>query len=172
MKNLELKISIDNKKNIINALKEISAKNKGVLNQIDTYFNTKKGRLKTREINNNNFELIYYQRPDTSKSKISNYHVISLSKKDCETLKNTLRDTNGLKVIVKKERNLWIHKNTRIHIDKVNKLGNFLELETVINEANLKTANQEHSQLIELLEIAKHKKIKKSYSDLQIKKSK
>ncbi len=169
MKNLELKISINNKKNIINALQKISAKDKGVLNQIDTYFNAKKGRLKTREINNKNFELIYYQRPDTSASKISDYHVIPLSSQDCKTLKNTLKDTNGLKVVVKKERNLWMHKNTRIHIDKVSKLGQFLELETIISKSNSKTATQEHNQLIELLNIEKHKKIKKSYSDLLVK---
>lgn len=169
MKNIELKISIDNTRNIIATLKKIKASDRGVLKQVDTYFNVKIGRLKTREINNKNFELIYYQRPDTVESKISDYQVISLTKKDCETVKNILKNTNGLKVIVKKERKLCIYKNTRIHLDKVNKLGNFLELETVINKINTKTAEKEHMELVKLLNIASYKKIKESYSDLLLK---
>lgn len=166
MKNIELKISIDNIKNIAATLKKIEAVNNGILNQIDTYFNVKKGRLKIREINNKNFELIYYQRPDIHESKISDYQVIELVKKDCENIKNILKNTNGVKVIVEKERKLWIYKNTRIHLDKVDKLGNFLELETVINKINIKTAEQEHVRLIKLLNITNYKKIKESYSDL------
>ena len=166
MKNIELKISLDNSKEILAALKRNGAKNNGILKQVDTYFNTKKGRLKTREIDGSKLELIYYQRPDTSVSKISNYDVVTLPILEGKKLLNALTNTSGIKVIVKKERNLWIHKNTRIHIDKVENLGNFLELETVINEANQKIAKQEHDELINLLNITNCKKYKESYSDL------
>ena len=66
---------------------------------------------------------------------------------------------------------MWIYKNTRIHLDDVNKLGKFLELETVIDGINLINAKKEHEKVIKLLNIAQCKKIKKSYSDLLLNKN-
>lgn len=166
MKNIELKIILNNPKNILSTLKNMGAKNKGILYQVDTYFNTQNGRLKTREINNKDFELIYYQRPNVGQSKISDYQIIKLSLLDGHKLIDALKKTNEVKVIVKKERNLWISKNTRIHIDKVKNLGNFLELETVIDKIDKKMANKEHAEIVALLNINNEIKVNESYSDL------
>lgn len=170
MKNIELKVKIKNKSDLISALKKNKADKVGVLNQIDTYYKVKKGRLKIREINNKDFELIYYLRPDTKKSRLSEYYVINFSKKECHDLKNILKQTNGELVIVKKSRELWIYKNTRIHIDEVSDLGNYLELETVIKNIDLRNGNIEHEKVVEFLRLDKFTKIDKSYSDLLLKK--
>ncbi len=72
----------------------------------------------------------------------------------------------GEKNIVRKKRNLWIYKNTRIHLDDVYGLGGFLEIETVVKNIDIKQARKEHSEIISLLNLLEYKKIDKSYGDL------
>ena len=71
MKNIELKIKVDTFKKIEKYLKILGAKYEGNLIQKDTYFNCTKGRLKIREINANNFELIFYERQNNINKRIS-----------------------------------------------------------------------------------------------------
>ncbi len=166
MKNIELKISLPNNNNILGVLKKNKTKHKGKLFQTDTYFNCPDGRLKIREINNKKFEIIFYHRPDRRVSKISDYKIINLSKQQFEAIKSIFKSIFGEKIVVKKERDLWIHKNTRIHLDKVSGLGVFLELETVIGKININSAKRENIEVINLLGINNFKKIGNSYSDL------
>ncbi len=166
MKNIELKIILENFSNIVQILKKSGAQFKGKLLQVDTYYNCKNGRLKFREINNKQFELIFYQRPNKTNSKISDYQILNFNKNQARGIENILKKSLGEKVVIKKERNLWIYKNTRIHLDIVEKLGHFLELETVVQGNNLKNARKEHAEIINLLKIGRLKKISVSYSDL------
>jgi len=166
MKNIELKIVLDDFSEVVRILKKSKARFMGSLLQIDTYFNCKNGRLKFREINNRNFEFIFYQRPDKKNSKMSNYQILKFRKNQAIDIKTILKNSLGEKIVVKKERRLWIYKNTRIHLDIVKKLGNFLELETVIQKNNIKNARNEHLEIINLLKISRFKKISVSYSDL------
>ncbi len=170
MKNIELKISLRDDKKLLNILKKIGATYKGELNQIDIYYHCENGRLKVREINNKNFELIFYQRPNTDNLKISNYQIVNIKKNQIKDIKSILNNTYREKMIVRKKRKLWIYKNTRIHLDKVYRLGKFLELETVINRIKIKEAKKENKKIINLLNITKYKKYKESYSDLILKK--
>ena len=165
MKNLELKITIKNFNALNKILKEMDADYKGELRQIDTYYNCANGRLKTREINQRDFEVIFYQRPNIKESKESNYEVLPVQKSQIDKFKSFLKNLFGERVIVKKKRHLWIYRNTRIHIDKVEKLGTFLELETAIN-GNKNKAQKEHKNIIDQLDINKHKKYPGSYSDM------
>lgn len=166
MKNIELKVSINNFKQIIFYLKKNGAKHKQKLHQIDTYYKCDKGRLKLREINNKNFQLIFYKRPDNYASKLSNYFILKLSRDQFKIIKVILMSAYDSLNVVKKERDLWIYKHTRIHLDSVSSLGKFLELETVVNEISLKQARKEHDNVISLLDISRFKRYDKSYSDL------
>ncbi len=168
MKNIELKIGISNFRNIEKLLKRIGAKEEGLLVQKDTYYNSKNNRLKIREINGNEFQLIGYNRPDKESEKMCDYSLLNLDKKQATSLKKILKDSFGEKVVVKKKRNLWIYKNTRIHLDTVGNLGRFLELETVVREG-VNNARKEYKEVVDLLELDGYKKYKKSYSDLLIK---
>jgi predicted adenylyl cyclase CyaB len=165
MKNIELKITLAEPKSILSKLKFIKARFAGKLSQVDTYYNCQNGLLKIREINGKNFELIFYKRPNTKKSKISDYQVLPLDKSQLAKTKYILNGAFGEKVIVKKKRSLWLYKNTRIHIDKVNNLGSYLELETVVKKS-IADAKKEHQQLIKKLDIENAKKVDISYSDL------
>ena len=166
MKNIEIKLRLFNFQKVKSLLKKIGGKEEGVLKQTDTYFNCQNGRLKLREINNRNFELISYQRAEIKGPKISDIKILELDKHQVMVIKNILIKALGIKIIVKKERNLWIYKHTRIHFDRVSKLGKFLELETVMRDIDYERAKKEHQKIINLLNICQYKRISKSYSDL------
>jgi len=164
MKNIELKVEVDNFKDIIKILKNNQASEKGVLWQIDTYYNCK-NRLKVREENNRKFQLVFYVRPDRKEAKVSDFDVVDFNNRQAQELKAVLKKAYGEKVVVKKERRLWIYKNTRIHLDKVEKLGLFLELETLVKK-DITSAMKEYKEVAEFLNLDKYKKLKKSYSNL------
>jgi len=166
MKNIELKVKVDDFRNIERSLREMGAKFCGNLHQRDIYYNSPKGRLKIREINNNTFELIYYQRPDKLKFKLSSYFIIPLTKIQLKQLKNILKSMLDIKVIVVKSRRLWLFNNTRIHLDKVDKLGKFLELETVLKKMSKSKGEKEYLKIFNLLELGQFEMMEKSYSDL------
>ncbi len=170
MKNIELKVNIYNISETLKTLKAIKAKHVGVLKQKDIYYNCVSGRLKLREINNKRNELIFYKRPNLNELKISNYQVVDFNSKNNKSLDFLLSTVFGKKNIVNKERDLWIYKNTRIHIDKVKNLGKFLELETVIKNNDINKAKKEYNELYDKLNLYKFKKHKESYSDLLYKK--
>lgn len=166
MKNIELKISLSNFKKIIHNLQQIGAHHQGKIHQVDTYFRCAQGRLKLREIDYRVFELIFYKRPDIKSGKVSNYQIININNSEIKVIKQNLKDAFGELVVVEKDRNLWISKHTRIHLDCVNNLGNFLELETVIDKINFTEAAKEYHELFDLLKLKKYKQYSQSYSDL------
>lgn len=166
MKNIELKIRVRKFRGIILLLKKIGAHCKGIFIQKDTYFDIKNGRLKLREINNKSFELISYNRPDRYSSKLSNYEIEKLTKKQMQEKKIELGCTLGKVVVVDKKRELWVAGHTRVHLDSVKKLGNFLELETVVNGISNKEARKEHERMINNLDLNDYKKCAGSYADM------
>lgn len=94
--------------------------------QTDTYFNVPKGRLKLREgvIENN---LIYYERPDQAGPKNSVFKLVKVD--DAAGLKEALRQSLGIKVVVIKKREIYYIGNVKFHIDEVPGLGVFTEIE-------------------------------------------
>jgi len=166
MKNLELKIKIGNFGGLLLLLKKIKAKYKCRIVQKDTYFNCKNGHLKLREINNKEFELIEYNRPNNLNSKISDYKIEKLSKQVVLKKKKDLLNSIGISVVVNKKRDLWMTGHTRIHLDSVRKLGKFLELETVIDGISEQSAYKEQNKVITELGLNKYKKCGQSYSDM------
>lgn len=166
MKNLELKVLVNNFKEINNCLKNEGIKFFGILNQKDIYYNLNDGRLKFRIINGKDLQLIFYRRPNKKNSKFSHYQIFRFSKKEFSKIDHVLRKIFGVKSVVEKRRELWLFKHTRIHLDKVKNLGNFLELETVVKNISLFEAKKEHQEIIKLLKLNRYKKQSKSYGDL------
>lgn len=166
MRNVELKVSINNFDKITSLLRKIRAKHVNKQYQRDIYYYCGNGRLKVRNINNKKFELIFYQRPNRTGEKISNYQIFRIKPKEINFTTSVLDKKFGEQIIVEKNREVWIYKHTRIHIDEVFRLGNFLELETVIKNINTKKAEKEFKEVVKLLDLRKYKKHSKSYSDL------
>ena len=138
--------------------------NSGTMHQVDTYFNVVSGRLKLREIDGKQAQLIQYFRPDEAASRISDYLLVHVH--DPEKLKLALERSLGIWVVVEKTRALYLWRNTRVHLDNVVGLGRFLELETVISEQSLSEGEDECRYVQEVLGISLDQLIAGSYSDM------
>jgi methylmalonyl-CoA epimerase len=101
-----------------------------VIPQVDTFFLTQKGRLKLRELGPTLGQLVYYERPDESGPKRSHYRIFET--RDSPGLKAALALALGVRGVVKKVRYLYLVGQTRLHLDVVEKLGDFMELEVVL----------------------------------------
>lgn len=124
--NVEIKAACTNPDQIRKYLFNKQAKFIGTDVQTDTYFNVNHGRLKLREgILENN--LIYYERADQSGPKSSHFHLVNI--RDAEGLKSVLIKSLGIKMIVKKKREIFYIENVKFHIDEVPGLGSFIEIE-------------------------------------------
>ncbi len=98
--------------------------------QVDTYFRCREGRLKLREIVGRPAELIWYARPDTQAPKASDYTLVPVP--EPEALKAVLAAALGVRGVVRKRREIFLHQHVRIHLDEVAGLGTFLEFEAVL----------------------------------------
>ena len=138
-------------------------------NQCDTYFNVAEGRLKLREGNIEN-ALIYYKRQDVAGAKIS--EVILYEHKPDLALKNILENSNGIKVVVNKKRRIYFIENVKFHFDRVERLGNFLEVEAIdsTGEIGIEKLKRQCDFYIDFFEIKPDDFIKISYSDMMLEK--
>ena len=128
--NLEIKAKYSSLSQARRISRTLGARFGGTLNQTDTYFKVKHGRLKLREINQKELELIYYRRENRRRSRYSDYSVIDLQKQ--EAAKRVLNSLFETLVVVKKKRELFLYKNSRIHIDFVAGVGGFVEFEVMV----------------------------------------
>lgn len=76
-----------------------------------------------------NGELIYYERPDTEGPKLSSFEKTNITSENVIGLTSVLSAALGKTCIVSKVRNLFLVGQTRVHIDSVDGLGDFMELE-------------------------------------------
>lgn len=168
MRNLEIKVKVNDFEKYRDKVLDIKAKNFGILNQVDTYFIVGKYRLKLREDGKQNY-LVFYFRKNIKGSKESKYFILYIKKVFLVVVKKSLLVLFGEKIIVNKKRELFIYKNTRIHLDSVISLGNFIELETVFKD-NTKhnDLKDEHNFVIANLGLDNLEKVPGSYSDLML----
>lgn len=101
----------------------------GLDRQVDTYFRTARGRLKLRESTLSGGQLVPYLRPDVHGPRRSEFLVIPVE--DPAGLRALLGELLGVHRVVRKEREIALADNVRIHLDRVEGLGTFVELEAV-----------------------------------------
>lgn len=166
MKNLELKVRLANPGAMRTLLQRVGATRTDTLHQRDTYFSCPHGRLKLREIRGERSELIAYHRPNHARSRTSSYSVIPLERDQALALRRSLAGTLGVRAVVRKTRSLWMLRHTRIHLDSVQELGTFLELETVIRGISLSQGSREHREIVQALHLDHLPAIAGSYEDL------
>lgn len=164
MKNLEFKANCDSLDALRQRLVDFEAKHRRTMKQLDTYFNVPQGRLKLREIDTHKAELIYYQRSDLAESRYSDYQVCDIP--EPMVFKQIATTAWGVRGVVEKQRELWMFGDTRIHLDEVKNLGQFVELETVIRDQTEAEAQAEHQFVKEALGIKHEDLVSVSYSDL------
>ncbi|XP_044139342.1 uncharacterized protein LOC122929736 isoform X2 [Bufo gargarizans] len=132
-RNVEVKARIHDWERVLQVCQQLSGSNGEKILQRDVFFNTTKGRLKLRDFQDGNGQLIYYERPDQLGPKLSNYSISNTA--DPPGLETVLAQALGVRGKVVKERFLFMVGQTRIHLDRVKDLGDFLELEVILTES-------------------------------------
>ncbi len=167
--NIEIKAKTDRQDEIREILKFKKADFKGIDHQVDTYFKVNFGRLKLREGKIENF-LIHYDRSNQSGPKQSN--VILYKSDPKSSLKEILVKSLGVLVVVDKMREIYFIDNVKFHLDLVQDLGTFMEIEVIdekggIGKEKLLAQCQEY---IGLFGVDDKDLISGSYSDLLMEK--
>ena len=85
---------------------------------------------------------------------------------DPATLKKILSEAYGIRGVVEKQRTLFLAGQTRIHIDRVEGLGDFMELEVVLNKETIEEGEQIARDLMKTLGISPLDLIDRAYIDL------
>lgn len=136
-----------------------------IIEQDDTFFACRHGRLKLREQSGTGAELIFYQRADESGPKESFYLRVPVA--EPKALRELLQRAHGPAGRVRKHRVLFLVGRTRIHLDRVEGLGEFLELEVVLRDGE--SAAQgivEAREIMAQLEVTAQQLIQGAYVDL------
>jgi homotetrameric cytidine deaminase len=161
-RNVELKALDPDPARSLVVCRELGAEDRGVLRQRDTYFRTRSGRLKLREEQPGGAVLIQYERPDAAEARESRYRLTRVE--DPDDLRESLDAALGTLVVVDKQRHLFLWDGVRIHLDTVDGLGSFVELEgTAAAESDLGSEREKVARLQRELGI--EEVLTDSYSD-------
>jgi len=169
-KNIEIKARIASVESLFPVVAKIADEGPTEILQDDTFFSCPNGRLKLRAFSDHNGQLIFYQRSNSTGPKESFYVISPTASPD--TLRQALSLAYGEVGRVRKQRILFMVGRTRVHLDKVEGLGDFLELEVVLadgesNENGIDIANE----LLKKLGISENPQIPGAYVDLLQEKS-
>ena len=130
MRNVELKCRLLDPERAAVLCRELGARHVATLEQRDTYYETHVGRLKRRECRGRQTQWIAYSRSDQPTARASDYELFDPREAARRYELASLRSW----AVVSKRRELWMAGEVRIHLDRVDGLGSFLELEALVNE--------------------------------------
>jgi predicted adenylyl cyclase CyaB len=164
-RNIEIKARISNLEEWLPRAAALADSPPVTISQDDTFFLCPKGRLKLRAFRSGGGELIFYQREDCPEPKESHYFLAPVV--EVGPLREALTQAYGVIGRVRKVRYLIMAGRTRIHLDRVEGLGDFLELEVVLqqNEPNV-SGIQEARDLLKKLGISEKDLVERAYVDL------
>lgn len=163
--NIEIKARLSDISQAIEMAKSISNSAGKTLKQTDYFFQCAEGRLKLRVFSDNQGELIFYQRHNQKGPKTSTYSITKTNEPN--QLKLVLASAYGVQGVVKKTRHLFMVGRTRIHIDQVDQLGDFLELEVALKPEEIQQVGMlEAEELMQQLSISEKNLIDCAYIDL------
>lgn len=166
--NVEIKARCPDPGAIRRLLREREAEFRGEDRQTDTYFRVPEGRLKLREgtIENN---LIFYRRDDKEGPGLSDVELHPAPRP--AGLKAVLARALEVLLTVRKKREIWYLENVKFHIDEVDGLGSFVEIEAIDSDGTRSPAElrRQCRGYMEFLGIPEEKLVAVSYSDLLMK---
>jgi homotetrameric cytidine deaminase len=165
-RNVELKARDPDPARSLERALALGAEDQGEIRQRDTYFARARGRLKLREQEPGEAELIAYSRADEPDARTSSYRRVPVA--EASAVREALDEAYGTLVTVTKRRRLLLWERVRIHLDEVEGLGSYLELEAVASPDS-EDLGGEHEKVERLrteLDIEDANLIATSYSDL------
>ena len=164
-RNVEIKARARNFERKSGLALELASRPAEHLVQRDTFFNVPAGRLKLRHIDGRAAELIHYDRRDGAGPKESRYTICPVD--DPAQLEKVLANALGVRGMVRKKRIVALVGQTRIHLDRVEGLGEFIELEVVLDTGqDLQYGTGIAETLMSQLEIEKTDLVEAAYLDL------
>lgn len=165
-RNVEIKARVDGLADVEHRARAFATEGPVDLVQDDTFFACANGRLKLREFADGSGELIHYLRADEAGPKASDYLITAIAAP--HALRETLSRALGTVGRVRKARRLYIADRTRIHLDQVEDLGSFVELEVVLREGETtESGNAVARHIMALLGIAESQLVRGAYVDLK-----
>ena len=164
-RNIEIKARIASVEAVLARATSIADGAPVVIDQDDTFFAVAHGRLKLRRFADGSAELIHYHRDDRADAKASDYVRVPVA--DADALAAALTRACGPRGRVRKRRLLLMAGQTRIHLDRVDGLGDFLELEVVLCDGQSDADGTAIAErLMEALAIAPEDRLAGAYLDL------
>jgi adenylate cyclase class 2 len=145
-RNIELKAIDPDPSASLEVCRTLGAEDHGRIEQRDTYFEVVHGGLKLREEQPGRPHLIQFERASEPQQRESRYRIIEVG--DGATLCAALAAAIGIRGVVAKRRHLLLWQSVRIHLDEVEQLGTFIELEAVAPPAS--DLAHEHQLVAEL----------------------
>lgn len=163
--NIEIKARCADQKKIRDILTAHKADFKGTDHQVDTYFKVNRGRLKLREGNIEN-SLIFYERENKEGPKQSNVNLFR--SEPGSSLKEILISALGILVVIDKKREIYFIDNVKFHIDTVENLGTFVEIEAIDSDGTIGKEKllEQCNEYLRLFGIEQGALVSVSYSDM------
>ncbi|KAJ6651546.1 hypothetical protein lerEdw1_020881 [Lerista edwardsae] len=163
--NVEIKARVRDLTQLVSNAERLSSSPGQVIVQTDMFFPVPHGRLKLRDFRDGQGQLIFYDRPDSEGPKLSQYAIVPTN--DPAGLGAVLSQALGVQGTVKKERRVYMVGQTRVHVDRVEGLGDFMELEVVLQEQQkAQDGEQVARQLMEELGVKEEDLLPGAYLDL------
>jgi len=164
-RNIEIKARVPRPSALLDAVLEIADRGPTVFAQDDTFFACPNGRLKLRMFSEHEGQLIFYRRDDLAGPKLSEYVMAATTEPDA--LRGTLTLAYGIVGRVKKTRTLFMVGTTRVHLDDVEDLGHFMELEVVLEPGQTPEEGEAIAhELMGRLGIEPRQLVRRAYVDL------
>lgn len=164
-RNVEIKARIDDFSALYAKIALLADAAPDLIDQDDTFFVCPHGRLKLRKLAADRGELIFYQRADRAGPKTSFYSLSATA--DPDGLRETLTLAYGSAGRVIKQRTLFLIGQTRLHLDRVEHLGDFIEFEVVLEEHESEARGVAIAEdLLERLGIQRQELVDQAYVDL------
>lgn len=167
LRNVEFKARCTDLAAARRAVEAAGARSAGTDRQVDTYFRARTGRLKLR-VGSIERALIQYHRPDAATAKLSRVTLVPLGEAEAEALKTALSESLGVLVEVAKTRAIYFADNVKIHLDDVDGLGAFAEVEAIDPDGTTPLARlrAQCDAWQQILGVAEADMVETSYSDL------
>jgi predicted adenylyl cyclase CyaB len=164
-RNVEIKARVADREALVRRVQAVATDGPVVIVQDDTFFHCDNGRVKLRKFSEDRGELIFYRRPDEPGPKESFYIRSPTSAPDA--MRESLARAYGVAGRVRKHRTLYLAGRTRVHVDRVEGLGDFLELEVVLDDGeSVDAGTREAENLMATLGIEASDLVQGAYVDL------
>ncbi len=166
-RNIEIKARIDSVDALLPRARALADGDATLIEQDDSFYAAPHGRLKLRRFADGSAELIHYHRPDGAEARASDYVRVPVA--DAAALHAALVRACGERGRVRKRRWLLMAGATRIHLDRVEGLGDFMELEVVLAPGQSDAAGRQRAdELMRQLQLDDAVRVVGSYLDLLV----